>query len=198
MRDEQLEVSVSFDPRRGYFTVGSELSQNVTALSLGGLRRRIEPRCYPTSPTKVRDILDSKETTEKKIEALTKYIQIDDLKSLQEDLERHGINKQRIEAIEHQDEEEAELEKIQVKQMSAVELITIVGAKGLSADHVIVIGFDNVNMNWVTRTHFLLLPIEGYPPSHPHRKHLPLHPRSDRTARRRPAARSACGPQGHA
>ncbi len=106
--------------------------------------------------TKVRDILDSKETTEKKVEALTKHIQIDDLKLLQEDLEWHGINKQRIEAIEHQDEEEAELEEIQVKQMSAVELMTIVGAKGLSADHVIVIGFDNVNMNWVTRNAFFV------------------------------------------
>ncbi len=75
---------------------------------------------------------------------------------LQRDLERHGVDKQRIEAIEHQDEEEAELEEIQVKQLSAVELMTIVGAKGLSADHVIIIGFDNVNMNWVTRNAFFV------------------------------------------
>jgi hypothetical protein len=50
MRDEQREVSVSFDPRRGYFTVGSELFQNVTALSLGGLRRRIEATLLPDEP----------------------------------------------------------------------------------------------------------------------------------------------------
>jgi superfamily I DNA/RNA helicase len=105
---------------------------------------------------KARDILESKETIKKKVEALAKHIQIDDLKSLERDLERHGLDKQRIEAIEHQDEEEAELEEIQVKQMSAVELITIVGAKGLSADHVIIIGFDNVNMNWVTRNAFFV------------------------------------------
>jgi superfamily I DNA/RNA helicase len=105
---------------------------------------------------KVRDILDSKETIKKKVETLAKHIQIDDLKSLERDLEWHGLDKQRIEAIEHQDEEEAELEEIQVKQMSAVELITIVGAKGLSADHVIIIGFDNVNMNWVTRNAFFV------------------------------------------
>jgi superfamily I DNA/RNA helicase len=104
----------------------------------------------------VRDILDSKETIKKKVEALPKHIQIDDLKSLERDLQRHGLDKQRIEAIEHQDEEEAELEEIQVKQMSAVELMTIVGAKGLSADHVIIIGFDNVNMNWVTRNAFFV------------------------------------------
>jgi len=35
--------------------------------------------------------------------------------------------------------------------MGAVELITVVGSKGLSADHVIIIGFDNVNMSWVTK-----------------------------------------------
>ena len=38
--------------------------------------------------------------------------------------------------------------------MAAVELMTIVGSKGLSADHVIIIGFDNVNMGWVTRNAF--------------------------------------------
>ena len=78
------------------------------------------------------------------------------MKSLQRDLERHAIDRQRIEAIEHQDEEEAELEEIQVKQMSAVELMTIIGSKGLSADHVIIIGFDNVNMNWVSRNAFFV------------------------------------------
>ena len=100
--------------------------------------------------------MDSKKTADKKVEELSKDIQIDDLKLLQRDLERHANDKQRIEAIEHQDEEEAELEEIQVKQMSAVELMTIVGAKGLSADHVIIIGFDNVNMNWVTRNAFFV------------------------------------------
>jgi hypothetical protein len=50
MRDERLEVSVSFDPRRGYFTVGSELFQNVAALSLGGLRKRIEATLLPYEP----------------------------------------------------------------------------------------------------------------------------------------------------
>jgi superfamily I DNA/RNA helicase len=104
---------------------------------------------------KVRDILDSKETIKKKIDALAKHIQIDDAKLLERDLERHGVDKQRIEAVEHQDEEEAEMEEIQVKKMSAVELMTIVGAKGLSADHVIIIGFDNVNMR-VTKNAFFV------------------------------------------
>jgi superfamily I DNA/RNA helicase len=103
----------------------------------------------------VRDILDSQKTIAEKIQALAESIQIRDLKLLQRDLETAAIDKQRIEAIEHQDEEEAELEERQVKQMSAVELMTIVGSKGLSADHVIIIGFDNVNMR-VTRNAFFV------------------------------------------
>jgi hypothetical protein len=47
MRDDKLEVSVSFEEKRGYFTTGSELPQSLTALSLGGLRRRIEVALLP-------------------------------------------------------------------------------------------------------------------------------------------------------
>jgi superfamily I DNA/RNA helicase len=104
----------------------------------------------------VRDILETEKTIDEKVEALAQHIQIEDPKSLKQDLEKDAIDKQRVEAIEHQDEEQAELEEIQVKQMSAVELMTIVGSKGLSADHVIIIGFDNVNMNWVTRNAFFV------------------------------------------
>jgi hypothetical protein len=37
MHDKRLEVGVSFDPTRGYFTTGGELPRSLTALSLGGL-----------------------------------------------------------------------------------------------------------------------------------------------------------------
>jgi hypothetical protein len=50
MRDDKLEVSVSFEEKRGYFTTGSELPQRLTALSLGGLRRRIEVALLPDEP----------------------------------------------------------------------------------------------------------------------------------------------------
>jgi superfamily I DNA/RNA helicase len=102
----------------------------------------------------VRDIIDSKVSIEETIERLSKCIHIADAKQLQADFEKDDINKARIAAMEHQEEEDAELEEIEVKQMSAVELMTIVGAKGLSADHVIIIGFDNVNMGWITRNAF--------------------------------------------
>jgi hypothetical protein len=42
MRDDRLDVSVTFDERRGYVASAPDLRQPVTALSLGGLRRRIE------------------------------------------------------------------------------------------------------------------------------------------------------------
>ena len=40
LRDERLEVSVTFDERRGYVVSAPELRSPVTALSMGGLRRR--------------------------------------------------------------------------------------------------------------------------------------------------------------
>jgi hypothetical protein len=47
MHDRRLQVGVSFDPTRGYFTTGSELPRRLTALSLGGLRRRVEELMLP-------------------------------------------------------------------------------------------------------------------------------------------------------
>jgi hypothetical protein len=42
MSGERLEVNVTFDSARGYIASAPELRQPVVALSLGGLRRRIE------------------------------------------------------------------------------------------------------------------------------------------------------------
>jgi hypothetical protein len=44
---DRFEVSVTFDERRGYVASAPELRQRVTALSLGGIRRRIEARMLP-------------------------------------------------------------------------------------------------------------------------------------------------------
>ena len=46
MRDERFEVSVTFD-ERGYIGSAAELRQPVVALSLGGLRRKIEVALLP-------------------------------------------------------------------------------------------------------------------------------------------------------
>ena len=45
--DERLEVSVTFDARHGYIASAPELRQPMVALSLGGLRRRIEALLLP-------------------------------------------------------------------------------------------------------------------------------------------------------
>ena len=47
MREERLEVSVTFDERHGYVASAPELRSAVVALSLGGLRRRIEIALLP-------------------------------------------------------------------------------------------------------------------------------------------------------
>ena len=47
MREERLEVSVTFDERHGYIASAPELRSPVVALSLGGLRRRIEIALLP-------------------------------------------------------------------------------------------------------------------------------------------------------
>ena len=47
MREERLEVSVAFDARHGYIATALELRQPVVALSLGGLRRKIEIAMLP-------------------------------------------------------------------------------------------------------------------------------------------------------
>lgn len=106
--------------------------------------------------SEVKDILDSKGTVEEKLEQILSHslISVDNREILQNDMERKAINQEEVVGLEHEDEEEAELEEIEVKQMGAVELVTIVGSKGLSADHVIIIGFDNVNMRWVTKNAF--------------------------------------------
>jgi hypothetical protein len=46
MPDERLEVSVTFD-ERGYIGSAPELRSAVVALSLGGLRRKIEALLLP-------------------------------------------------------------------------------------------------------------------------------------------------------
>jgi len=91
---------------------------------------------------------------EDKIETMAGIISIADKDRLKEDIAQKPINQEVVEEIEYEEEGEAELEEIEVKKMGAVELMSIVGSKGLSADHVIIIGFDNVNMDWITKNAF--------------------------------------------
>jgi hypothetical protein len=47
MSGDRLEVSVSFDERRGYVASAPELRSPVVALSLGGVRRTVEALMLP-------------------------------------------------------------------------------------------------------------------------------------------------------
>ncbi len=94
------------------------------------------------------------QTIEQKIESISRNIAGVDQNQLKDDIERKSICQEEVTEIEHQEEEDAELEEIEVRKMGAIELMTIVGSKGLSADHVIIIGFDNVNMSWITKNAF--------------------------------------------
>jgi hypothetical protein len=49
MSGERLEVSVTFDPAKGYVATVPDLAEPITALSLAVLRRRIEERLLPDS-----------------------------------------------------------------------------------------------------------------------------------------------------
>ncbi len=103
----------------------------------------------------IKTILEANDQTiEQKIEGIAGQISLTDKNRLKKDIEKKSINDEKVSEIEHQEEEEAELEEIEVKKMGAVELLTIVGSKGLSANHVIIIGFDNVNMSRVTKNAF--------------------------------------------
>jgi len=102
----------------------------------------------------IKTILDSEKAVAEKLERISNLISIADREKLQIDMEREAINQEEVARLEHEEEEEAELEEIEVKRMGAVELLTIVGSKGLSAEHVIIIGFDNINMNRITKNAF--------------------------------------------
>src|SRR5262249_56217146 len=58
MGNGRFNVAVSFDERRGYVGTHSELRSPVTALSLGGLRRRIEIALLPEVDVDIRLELD--------------------------------------------------------------------------------------------------------------------------------------------
>jgi len=47
MRDDRLMVSVTFDEKRGYVGTAAGLHLPVVALSLGGLRRKVEVLMLP-------------------------------------------------------------------------------------------------------------------------------------------------------
>ncbi len=99
-------------------------------------------------------VIESDGLTDRKLDQISKLISLANKEKLQNDMDRKAINQDEIARLGHEEEEEAETEEIEVKRMGTVELMTIVGSKGLSADHVIIIGFDDVNMQYLTKNAF--------------------------------------------
>jgi hypothetical protein len=60
MHGERLEVSVTFDPAKGYIASSPELRTPVAALSLSGLRKRIEALMVPPDGIDIKLVLDRK------------------------------------------------------------------------------------------------------------------------------------------
>lgn len=103
---------------------------------------------------RIKLIIESDLSIVEKVEKIKEEITLNDTDALKRDLERQALSENALQAVEFEEEERAELEELKASQMSAIELMSITGSKGLSADHVIIIGFDDVNMSWVTRNAF--------------------------------------------
>lgn len=114
----------------------------------------VEISAIITKCNSVKTIIESSQNVDQKIDSLSALITISDKVKLKNEFNIKNIGQDQVVTIEHEEEEEAELEEIEVKRMGAVELMTIVGSKGLSADHVIIIGFDDINMAPVTKNAF--------------------------------------------
>lgn len=104
--------------------------------------KQIKSKCR-----KIKDIINASVSSKKIIKTVSKLLQIDDPETLLEEIEARPINKEQLSAIEKNEEEN--LVEFGMQQLSAIELMTIVGSKGLSAEYVIIVGFDDVNMKSV-------------------------------------------------
>jgi hypothetical protein len=99
--------------------------------------------------SQVKEILQGEFATEEKVAKLEALGGLGSAASLCHDLGRRPIGSfLDIEAESGAPEQTA--------SVGAVEVTTIVGAKGLSADHVIVLGCDDVNLAYITRSAFFV------------------------------------------
>jgi len=102
----------------------------------------------------VKAILDELSDISKSLNLLSKILGELNKEALLLDLENRPIKEHEIATLEEEADDAAEVSELQAGSMSAVEFLTIVGSKGLSADNVIILGFDNVNMSYTTQNAF--------------------------------------------
>jgi superfamily I DNA/RNA helicase len=97
----------------------------------------------------IRDVLERDDDPADQAQQLDALLGIAGTSQLSANLEKWPVKKN----------EDPEAESVDIEQkaaISAVELNTIVGAKGLSADHVIVLGCDETNLAYVTSSAFFV------------------------------------------
>ncbi len=100
----------------------------------------------------IKKILDNcKISLDKKIDILSEHISISNRDHLKKDIEHWCIKKAK-EELESIEEISADVREI--SRMNAIEMMTIVSSKGLSADHVIIVGCDDCNMKYTTTNAF--------------------------------------------
>ena len=97
----------------------------------------------------IHDILEDSQTTRRSAELVEALGDVTDPDSLARDLERLPLG-----STVDPDTESLDLEQKEV--VGAVDITTIVGAKGLSADHVVVLGCDDVNLAKISRSAFFV------------------------------------------
>jgi superfamily I DNA/RNA helicase len=95
------------------------------------------------------EVVDADVSPTDQAERMAALEDVDDVASLASDLEKWPFKKDA-----DSDEESFDFEQKAV--ISAVELNTIVGVKGLSADHVIVLGCDEVNLQHISSSAFFV------------------------------------------
>ena len=139
---------IGVDVVHNYITSAMEKGLNFCDLTNDSLKEILK------KTENVGTILNSSDDVSTKVSALEKLLTIDDATKLKSELEEHSTCDDSVASLEHEEEEQAEMDELEIKPMSAIELMSIVGSKGLSADHVMIIGFDDRNMDRVTRNAF--------------------------------------------
>lgn len=104
----------------------------------------------------IHSIIHSDTSIKEKVNLVAQHINFSDKYALEKYLLEISQDKNNNYSLLHKEEEEAELDEIGQQNINAVEILTIVGSKGLSADNVIIIGFDDVNMKHISRNAFFV------------------------------------------
>lgn len=103
---------------------------------------------------RVKEIIKEGGTPEQQAARLGETVALENAAALAKDLEAHPLSDSAVDALQLEEEESAEQQESEAQASQPVELMTIVGAKGLSAEHVIIIGCDDVSMGRLSHKAF--------------------------------------------